>query len=149
MDIKAVKEIMREFQSCDLTKLEIKCDDIQIKIEKKKEVVAVPVMNQAILPVAEGTPPCSTLAAEPKLEIGSAVTSPMVGTFYVAPGPDAEPFVSIGQKVKKGDVVCIVEAMKLMNEVEAEMDGTITEILVEDGKMVEFGQSLFMINPGQ
>ncbi|MEM9489179.1 MAG: acetyl-CoA carboxylase biotin carboxyl carrier protein, partial [Myxococcota bacterium] len=75
------------------------------------------------------------------------VTSPFVGTFYRSPSPDADPFVDVGAQVKAGDLLCIVEAMKLMNEIEADMSGTIVAILVEDTKSVEYGQSLFKIDP--
>ncbi|MCL4138444.1 UNVERIFIED_CONTAM: hypothetical protein GTU68_037703 [Idotea baltica] len=75
------------------------------------------------------------------------VSSPMVGTFYRRPAADADPYVSVGDKVKKGDVLCIVEAMKLMNEIESEVAGTVSEICLEDGQMVEFGEPLFRIEP--
>ena len=74
---------------------------------------------------------------------GKIITSPMVGTFYMKPSPNADPYVKVGQKVKKGDVLCIIEAMKLMNEIEAEFDGEIKEILVKDGESVEYGKPLF------
>ena len=76
---------------------------------------------------------------------GKIITSPMVGTFYMKPSPNADPYVKIGQKVKKGDVLCIIEAMKLMNEIEAEFDGEIKEILVKDGESVEYGKPLFKL----
>lgn len=79
-------------------------------------------------------------------EKGNIISSPMVGTFYLKPSPNAEPYVKVGQRVKKGDVVCIIEAMKLMNEIEAECDGVIEEILVKDGDSVEYGKPLFRIN---
>ena len=78
-------------------------------------------------------------------QTGTPLTSPMVGTFYRAPSPGADPFVKVGDTVKKGQVVCIIEAMKLLNEVEADMDGTVKEVCVENGQPVEFGQSLFII----
>ncbi len=84
-------------------------------------------------------------AAKTEVKKGQPVTSPMVGTFYKAPSPDAKPFVEVGQTVSKGDVVCIVEAMKLMNEIESEFSGRIVEICVEDGQPVEFGQVLMYI----
>ncbi len=76
---------------------------------------------------------------------GKIITSPMVGTFYMKPSPNADPYVKVGQKVKKGDVLCIIEAMKLMNEIEAEFDGTIKEIIVKDGESVEYGKPLFKL----
>lgn len=104
------------------------------------QVVAAP---QAASPVAAPAEAPATPKAEVKK--GQAVTSPMVGTFYKAPSPDAKPFVEVGQTVSKGDVVCIVEAMKLMNEIESEFSGKVVEVCVEDGQPVEFGQVLMYI----
>ena len=83
--------------------------------------------------------------SETKEEQGNIVKSPMVGTFYLRPDPNSAPYVEVGKTVKKGDVLCIIEAMKLMNEIESEFDGTIAEILVKDGEMVEYGKPLFRI----
>lgn len=148
MDMTVIKEIMKEFKSCELTKLEIKHDDIEIKIEKNKEVVAS--VSEAAPAAA---PSCSTIVGETASikavsePVGCAIMSPMVGTVYTAAGPDSDDFVSVGQKVKKGDVVCIIEAMKLMNEVEAEIDGEIIEVLIKNEQMVEFGAPLFIVDP--
>ncbi len=144
---------MREFKSCDLTKLEIKHDEIEIKMEKKKELAMAPVASQDTEVVLEAAPSCSTIVSEtpsiksPAKATGCAIMSPMVGTLYTAPGPDSDAFVAVGKKVKKGDVVCIIEAMKLMNEVEAEIDGEIVEVLAKNEQMVEFGQPLFIVEP--
>lgn len=144
---------MREFKSCKLTKLEIKHDDIEIKMEKKKEIIMAPVANQDTPSVLEAAPSCSTIVSETasikseEKPTGCAIMSPMVGTVYTAPGPDSDEFVSVGQKVKKGDVVCIIEAMKLMNEVESEIDGEIVEVLAKNETMVEFGEPLFIVEP--
>ena len=156
MDIEIIKEIMREFKSCELSKLEIKHGDIDIKMENKKEVIMAPVASHAApstLGVAPVAPSCSTIVSETASiksvveKTGCAIMSPMVGTIYTAPDPDSDAFISVGQKVKKGDVVCIIEAMKLMNEVEAEIDGEVIEVLAKNEQMVEFGQPLFMIEP--
>lgn len=96
----------------------------------------VPVSAPEVAPAPAPTAPQQT---------GTPLTSPMVGTFYRAPSPGADPFVKVGDTVKKGQVVCIIEAMKLLNEVEADMDGTVKEVCVENGQPVEFGQSLFII----
>jgi acetyl-CoA carboxylase biotin carboxyl carrier protein len=107
-----------------------------------------------LAPMASPPPASGGAAAAPKAEAkaadkpGSLVTSPFVGTFYRAPSPDSPPFVDVGQKVKKGQVLCIVEAMKLMNEIECEVDGTVAEILVQNATPVEFGEPLFRIVPG-
>ena len=94
------------------------------------------------VPAPEAAPAPAPAAPQ---QTGTPLTSPMVGTFYRAPSPGADPFVKVGDTVKKGQVVCIIEAMKLLNEVEADMDGTVKEVCVENGQPVEFGQSLFII----
>jgi len=153
MDIQFVKEIMREFKECDLTKLELKYEDVEIKLEKKKETIMTPAAMAPLMEASQAPMACAPAPAvfggntETKIvkTEGHEIKSPMVGTVYVAPGPDAPPFVSIGQKVKKGDVICIIEAMKLMNEVEAEVDGEVVEILMENEAMVEFGETLVVV----
>ncbi len=85
-------------------------------------------------------------SCEKSLDNGNIMTSPMVGTFYLKPSPNAEPYVKVGQRVKKGDILCIIEAMKLMNEIESEYDGVIEEILVKDSECVEYGKPLFRIS---
>jgi len=119
--------------------------------------VAAPVYHAAPVaaPVvaAPAAPAAAPAAAAPKAEAkadapGTYVSSPFVGTFYRAPSPDSAPFTDVGQKVKKGQVLCIVEAMKLMNEIECEVDGTVAEILVQNATPVEFGEKLFRIVPG-
>jgi acetyl-CoA carboxylase biotin carboxyl carrier protein len=106
---------------------------------------AAPVAASVVAPAAAPAAP----KAEVKVDApGSYVSSPFVGTFYRAPSPDSSPFTDVGQKVKKGQVLCIVEAMKLMNEIECEVDGTVAEILVQNAAPVEFGEKLFRIVPG-
>lgn len=149
MDINLIKELMREFKECELTKLELKYNELEIKLEKKIEVVQAQQVLQS--PVYQevtgvGTSTVNTPIVAEKID-GHEITSPMVGTVYTAPSPDAEPFVTVGQKVKKGDVVCIIEAMKLMNEVEADIDGEVVEIRVKNEQMVQFGEPLFVIRP--
>ena len=154
MDIKFVKEIMKEFQACELTKLELKYDDVEIKLEKKTETVIAHSVAPAMAPsqVASACAPAPAVfggATELKAAHmdGHVVKSPMVGTVYMASSPEAPPFVQVGQKVKKGDVICIIEAMKLMNEVEAEVDGEVVEILAQNEAMVQFGETLVVIKP--
>jgi len=86
-------------------------------------------------------------AAEPAAAAGHHLTAPMVGTFYQAPSPGAKPFVSVGEKVQPGDTLCIIEAMKILNQIEADRGGTLRSVLAEDGQPVEFGQPLFLIEP--
>ena len=112
----------------------------EVVVSSAPQVVAAPV--QAAAPVAAASAPAADVAPAKK---GTPITSPMVGTFYKAPSPDAKPFVEVGQTVAQGDVVCIVEAMKLMNEIESEFSGKVVEICVEDGQPVEFGQVLMYI----
>ena len=116
----------------------------EVVVSSAPQVVAAPV--QAAAPVAAATPVASASAADvAPAKKGTPITSPMVGTFYKAPSPDSEPFVSVGSTVSTGDVVCIVEAMKMMNEIESEVSGKVVEICVEDGQPVEFGQVLMYV----
>ena len=112
----------------------------EVVVSSATQVVAAPV--QAAAPVAVAEAPAADVAPAKK---GTPITSPMVGTFYKAPSPDSEPFVSVGSTVSSGDVVCIVEAMKMMNEIESEVSGKVVEICVEDGQPVEFGQVLMYV----
>ena len=144
---------MKEFQARDLTKFELKYEDVEIKLEKKKEIVVAsapaPVMVASQEPaVCAQAPAVFGAAAEKKAAHadGYEVKSPMVGTIYTASSPDEEPFVKVGKMVKKGDVICIIEAMKLMNEVEAEVDGEVVEILAKNEAMVQFGEILVVID---
>jgi len=143
-DIDYVEKLAKVLSDNSLT--EISLEDEEQAITLRKEVlgvtatpVAAPVVQQASVAASSDKP-----AAEP-VKKGKPLTSPMVGTFYSAPSPDAEPFVKVGQTVKEGDVVCIVEAMKLMNEIESEFSGKIVEICVSDGQPVEFGQVLMYV----
>jgi acetyl-CoA carboxylase biotin carboxyl carrier protein len=150
MDYKAIEQLMKAMDETNLTHLEIEEEGIKIKMKKEKEIVAVSTIEQKVQPAAEVTPSKAVEGAEapsPKEEAkeGALVHSPIVGTFYNAPSPGAKPFVSLGDKVKKGDTLCIIEAMKLMNEIEADIDGEIVEILVGNEEMVEYNQPLFRI----
>ncbi|WP_242395089.1 acetyl-CoA carboxylase biotin carboxyl carrier protein [Anaeromyxobacter oryzisoli] len=109
---------------------------------------AVPAPLAAVPTPAPAAPAAGKGDAKPADKPGTVVSSPFVGTFYRAPSPDSAPFVDVGAKVKKGQTLCIVEAMKLMNEIEAEVDGTVAEILVQNATPVEFGEPLFRIVPG-
>lgn len=116
-----------------------------VVVTSAPQVVAAPV--QAVAPAAAAAAPAvaAPVAEAAPAKKGTPITSPMVGTFYKAPSPDSEPFVSVGSTVAAGDVVCIVEAMKMMNEIEAEISGKVVEICVEDGQPVEFGQVLMYV----
>ena len=138
MDIKRIENIMKLMTAHGVSEIEVSDSHQKIRIVKPRSEAEATV---ASVPV----PASSTKKDQPPNEQRKTITSPFVGTFYRAPGPGAEPFVEVGQQVKKGDVLCIIEAMKLMNEIEAEHAGTVVEILVENGKPIEFDQPLIVI----
>ena len=151
MEYKEIKKLMDDMGESKLTELEIEFPD-GIKISMKKDdgkrlsapTPAVIPQAQPLITVPQAPVPMAVKQEGQKVE-GNIVKSPMVGTFYSKSSPTAEPFVKVGSKVKKGDTLCIIEAMKLMNEIESEFDGEIVEILAKDDDMVEYGQSLFII----
>lgn len=138
-EIKAIAEMMSE---TGLTSIKLKLGDHEIELERGC-AAAPSVVPASAASVASGAGEPSAPAAE--INGGTPVKSPMVGVFYAAPSPEDEPYVKVGDSVKKGDVLCIVEAMKLMNEITAEQDGVIAEICAEDGNLVEYGQTLFVL----
>ena len=145
-DIDYVEKLAKVLADNSLT--EISLEDGEQAITLRKEVVGVApaVAVAAPRPASSAPTPAPVQAVSQELaHKGKALTSPMVGTFYSAPSPDAEAFVKVGQTVKEGDVVCIVEAMKLMNEIESDFSGKVTEICVQDGQPVEFGQVLMYV----
>jgi acetyl-CoA carboxylase biotin carboxyl carrier protein len=146
IDLKQLKELMRSLKQFDINELEIEKDGERIKLCRGGEVVAAPISYASVAPAA---PAAASLAppAAPAVDDANVhyVTSPFVGTFYGAPTPGAEPFVKIGSEVKPGQTLCIVEAMKLMNEIESDVAGTVVEVLRENGKPVEYGDKLFKV----
>lgn len=140
-DIEYVEKLAKVLADNSLT--EIFLEDGEQAITLRKEVTGVITAPVAAAPAVQQASAPAEKPAEVKK--GKPLTSPMVGTFYKAPSPDAKPFVEVGQTIKEGDVVCIVEAMKLMNEIESEVSGKITEICVTDGQPVEFGQVLMYV----
>lgn len=144
-DIDYVEKLAKVLADNSLT--EISLEDGEQAITLRNEVMGVAAAPVAVAaPQAPANVPAPQApAAQEVAHKGKALTSPMVGTFYSAPSPDADAFVKVGQTIKEGDVVCIVEAMKLMNEIESDFSGKITEICVEDGQPVEFGQVLMYI----
>ena len=154
MDLRKLKTLIDLVAESGISELEVTEENDKVRIVNKVQTVAVaapvaaaPVVAAAPTPVAApvAAPAAAPApAAEVKVE-GTQVASPMVGTFYRAPSPGAAPFVSVGDKVTAGQTLCIIEAMKLLNEIEAETSGTIKEICVENGQPVEFGQTLFII----
>ncbi len=146
MNFKEIKELIKIFDKSGLSKLKLKKEDVQIILEKEPAVVA-PQQPQR----TQNTPQMTVTVEEPTKELeaakkkGEYITSPMVGTFYRAPSPDSPPFVKVGDVVSKGQTIGIIEAMKIFNEIEAEFDCKILEILVEDGQPVEYDMPLFLV----
>lgn len=152
--IDEIKEIITALDNSSVTEVELTCGNGEkIKLKKKSEVKVVaaePIEVPAAPMVIPAAPAAPTAPAVPAAEAapvaeGKEIKSPMVGVFYAAASPDSDPYVQVGQAVKKGDTLCIIEAMKLMNEINAEESGAITEICVKNGDLVQFGQPLFKI----
>lgn len=148
MDMKQIKVLMQEFDASGLSRLKINKEGFEMELEKVIGAVAAPVavaaMQAAPAPVAPSVVPAAPAAAAPAVS-GDEILSPMVGTFYSAPSPDSAPFVKVGDTVKKGQVIAILEAMKIMNELEAEFDCKILDIRVSDGQAVEYDMPLFTV----
>ena len=148
MEYDKIKQLMEDMGKSNIEELEIEFPE-GMKISMKKNVAVVPaqqvVAQQSTnIPVIQSIQTAQPVQEEPKEEY-KEIKSPMVGTFYSKPSPDKEAFVKVGDKVKKGQVVCIIEAMKLMNEIEAEFDGEVVEVCLNDGDAVEYGKSLFKL----
>ena len=148
MDIRKVKKLIELLEQSNINELEINEGDESVRISRGGTAVtyaAAPLpapVAAAPAPIASPAEVAAPVAEEPA---GHAVKSPMVGTFYASPAPGSPAFVSVGQKVAAGDVICIIEAMKMMNQIEADKAGTIGAILIEDGEAVEFDQSIVTI----
>ncbi|WP_457424134.1 acetyl-CoA carboxylase biotin carboxyl carrier protein [Roseateles sp. P5_E7] len=149
MDLRKLKTLIDLVSESNISELEITEADGKVRIVKADPaaVAVQPVYAAApAAPIAAATAPAAAAApAAAPVETGHIVKSPMVGTFYRASGPNAKPFGDVGQQIKEGEPICIIEAMKIMNEIEADKSGTITKILCENGQAVEFGQPLFVI----
>ncbi len=166
MKVEQVLELVKAVSDSELTEFKYEEDGVKLSLKKTSDKIiqvqapaAAPVIAPAVMPAAAPAPvpaaaPVSApadaeasaaVSAESEVK-GNVVKSPLVGTFYAAPAEDADPFVKVGDSVKEGQVLAIVEAMKLMNEIESDFTGTVTEILVENGQAVEYGQPLFVIS---
>lgn len=157
MDIKEIRELAKIMVDTELTTLEISGEGTSVRLERNSALAAalaahspsaasIGIIGGADGPVATYVTEQETLKNEPQnVQEGTDVLSPTVGVFYAAPSPDSEPYVKVGSKVKKGDVLCIIEAMKLMNEITAEMDGTVAQVYIGNGQVVEYDQPLFRI----
>ena len=149
MDIRKVKKLIELLESSDIAEIEIKEGEESVRISRSVISAPIPFAYQPpVAPIAAPAPaaaaPAAAPTAAPAAE-GNSIKSPMVGTFYRSPSPSSPAYVEIGKHVKAGDVVCIVEAMKMMNQIEADQSGTIEAFLVEDGEPVEFDQPLIKI----
>ena len=151
MDVRKIKKLMELVESHEIAEIEISEGDQSIRVTR---LTAPPVVQSAQppapahVPVHVTEPPASERPDSPPAEASSSgheIASPMVGTFYSGPAPGAKPFVDLGSRVEVGDTLCIVEAMKMMNPIETDVDGTVVSILAENGAPVEFGQVLFLI----
>ncbi len=155
MNLKEIKELIEMLKGTDISELEVERSGVKVKLRKGGEVTLHPPVPRAeyqyppvLVPVKPETPmPTTEKPAEATKTNQTLVTAPIVGTFYRASAPDKPPYVQTGDIVKKGQVLCIIEAMKLMNEIESESAGKIVQITVENGQPVEYGQTLFVIEP--
>lgn len=156
VDFDRIRELLDTLAQTDVTELTLKCEDFDLTV-RRGDTAAVPPARSPVpeseapvalpspvpaAPTAESTPP-----ALPKDEKWEEIVSPMVGTFYRAPAPNDPPYVNVGDRIRPAQVVCIIEAMKLMNEIEAEVGGEVTEVLVQNGEPVEYGQVLMRVRP--
>jgi acetyl-CoA carboxylase biotin carboxyl carrier protein len=150
MDIRKVKKLIELLEESQVAEIEIHEGEESVRISRTTQAMQAAPMMQAMVPqmmaAAPAAPVPATPEAEEQIPEGHTVTSPMVGTFYEAPSPGAKPFIEVGQQVSAGDTLCIIEAMKMLNQIEADKSGKVTARLVENGQPVEFGQSLFVIS---
>ena len=148
-DLEYIEQLVKMVSDSELSELTLEEGENAILLKKEKTVVqAQTIMPQAVAAAPAAAPVAAAAAAEEKKEDapkGKPITSPMVGTFYLASSPGAKPFVEVGSTVSTGQVVCIIEAMKLMNEIESEVSGKVTQICVKDGEAVEYGQVLMYV----
>jgi len=150
MDIRKVKKLIELLEESAISEIEIKEGEESVRISRANSAPAMYVPPAAPPPAAMAPPatpaaaPAPT-AAEPPAVDGTVINSPMVGTYYTAPSPGAPAFVKVGQSIKPGDTICIVEAMKILNQIESEVSGVVKELLVEDGQPVEFGEPLMIV----
>ncbi|MCK5580922.1 MAG: acetyl-CoA carboxylase biotin carboxyl carrier protein [Candidatus Omnitrophica bacterium] len=153
MNLKEIKEIVKLMNENELTEIEVEREGSKLKLRKFSEEGLETIVRRPVeypVPAQSSVPVESVSAAASAASVssgGQEITSPMVGTFYRAPSPEAPSFVEIGQMVEVGQVVCIVEAMKLMNEIKSEVKGKVVQCLVDNAEPVEFGQQLFVVEP--
>lgn len=150
MDIRKVKKLIELLEDSDVAEIEIKEGEESVRISRQTSVPPVQLAQAVQAPAVASVPAVasapSRVTDEPELPPGTIVESPMVGTFYRSSAPGAAPFVEVGKSVSKGDTLCIIEAMKILNQIESEVSGTIRAILVEDGQPVEYGEPLMVVD---
>ncbi len=149
MDIRKVKKLIDLLESSGMAEIEIKEGEESVRIVKSGITPIAPVVPPTPVQTFSTAEAISTSPISPvevAIENGNAISSPMVGTFYSKPAPDAKPFVSVGDTIAVGDIICIVEAMKIMNKIEADKAGVVTQICLNDGDVVEFGQDLIIVS---
>ena len=151
MDIRKVKKLIELLEESQVAEIEIHEGEESVRISRMTQSAPAQTVVQAAPPVmmaapAAAAPAAASAADEPVVPDGHTVDSPMVGTFYEAASPGAKPFVEVGQQVSAGDTLCIIEAMKMLNQIESDKSGKVTARLVENGQPVEFGQALFVIS---
>ncbi|HIP81452.1 MAG TPA: acetyl-CoA carboxylase biotin carboxyl carrier protein [Leucothrix mucor] len=146
MDVRKIKKLIELIQSSDIAELEIVEGEESVRISRNSPAPAAPIYAAPPIaaPVA-GAPPLAATEAVAEAPLGETIDAPMVGTYYSASSPTSKVFVEVGQKISIGDTLCIIEAMKMLNQIESDKTGTIKEILVENEQPVEFGQPLFVI----
>jgi len=149
MDISQIRKLIRLVQSSDVTEIEVTQGDQSVRISRQNTAAPMAVAAPTYMPTPAAAPYAAApeTAEEEQDNTENQVTSPMVGTYYSAPSPDADAFITTGQTVQKGETLCIIEAMKMMNEIEAEYSGVVESILVENATPVEYGQPIFVITP--
>ena len=149
MDLDAIENLIKLMKTHEVSELSYQDGDLRIRLRFGGAAVAVaaPLVAPAA-PAPRASAPSNPVGEAKAEPVGVLVKSPMVGTLYRSPKPESPPFVEVGQRVRKGQVLCIIEAMKLMNELECDVDGTLVETLAENGSPVQFGQPLFRVVPG-
>lgn len=145
MDLDEIKNLIEILQNTDITELQIEREGAKLKIKREKFFPSFEAVSSVVKPDVEENTVIKENPVEEQKYI--TITSPIVGIFHRAPSPEAPPFVEVGSTVKKGQVLCIIEAMKLMNEIESDTDGTVLQILIENAHSVEYGEPLFRIEP--
>ena len=150
MNIKEIKEMIQLMNENNLTELELEKDGLKIRLKKTAAGTIEPLVVQEARAASQASQVAREAAQneeipKPAAPVKASIKSPMVGTFYASPAPDAPPFMQVGQQVEIGQIVCVIEAMKLMNEIKSEVRGKISQVLVNNGDPVEFGQPLFLL----